>query len=257
MDAKSLLKDLFETRTVYDEHNNPHVLDSNIDEQEGKFLEGLIKGQKSFNTIEIGCAMGISSLYICSTLEELSVKHHTIIDPMQSSDWGNIGKANLDRAGIDFYEIIEQPSELALPALLTQQKQYDFGFIDGWHTFDHTLIDFFYLNRLVKVGGIIVIDDISFAGIKKLMRYLLNYPAYEWIGTANNNAKKGLKRYLYEDTIPSVFNAVSKLFPPKMRPKLFADNVLEPKKNKILDGSMIAFRKISEDNRRWDWFVDF
>jgi hypothetical protein len=201
--------------------------------------------------------MGISSLYICSALSEEEEKHHTIIDPMQSSDWANIGKANLDRAKVDFYEIIEQPSEIVLPYLLSKHKQYDLGFIDGWHTFDHTLIDFFYLNRLIKVGGIIIIDDISFPGIKKLMRYILNYPAYELIGTVNNDAKRSIKRYLYENTIPGFFRYISKIFPPKMRFKLFAGNVLEPHKNKILNASMIAFRKVEEDKRRWDWFVDF
>jgi predicted O-methyltransferase YrrM len=255
--TEEIVQDIFRSQTVIDEKGNKHPLSSNIDEQEGMFLYNIIKQYKISETLEVGCAMGISSLYICSSLEEIPEKHHTIIDPMQSSDWANIGKANLDRAGIGFYEIIEQPSEIALPQLLSQKKQYDLGFIDGWHTFDHTLLDFFYMNRLIKVGGIIVIDDISFPGIKKLVRYLLNYPAYEWIGTANKETKKGIKRYLYENSIPGFFRIVSKLFPQKMRLKLFAGNVIEPNKNKMLNGSMIALRKVAEDNRRWDWFVDF
>jgi|YelNatPaOPRAMG01_1025707.scaffolds.fasta_scaffold69314_2 predicted O-methyltransferase YrrM len=257
MSPKELLQEIFKDQTVFDEKGNKHTLTSNIDEKEGEFVYDLIKKFKPVNTIEIGCAMGISSLYICMALNEEEEKHHTIIDPMQSSDWANIGKANLDRAKIDFYELIEQPSEIALPDLLSKHKQYDLGFIDGWHTFDHTLIDFFYLNRLIKVGGIIIIDDISFPGIKKLMRYILNYPAYEIIGTANQDAVKGIKRYLYDYTIPGFFRCISKIFPPKMRFKLFAGNVLEPNKNKILNASMIAFRKVAEDKRRWDWFVDF
>ena len=258
MNMEKLLQEIFKTQTVFDEKGNKHTLTSNIDEKEGEFVYDIIKEYKPKETIEIGCAMGISSLYICSALNETEEeKHHTIIDPMQSSDWANIGKANLDRANVYFYEIIEQPSEIALPDLLSKHKQYDLGFIDGWHTFDHTLIDFFYLNRLIRVGGIIIIDDISFPGIKKLMRYILNYPAYELIGTVNNDAKKNIKRYLYENIIPGFFRYISKIFPPKMRFKLFAGNVLEPHKNKILNASMIAFRKVEEDKRRWDWFVNF
>jgi predicted O-methyltransferase YrrM len=257
MNAKELLTEIFLTNTVFDEKGISHALSSNIDEKEGLFLSNIIKEYKAKNTIEIGCAMGISSLYICSALNDEEKKHHTIIDPMQSSDWANIGKANLDRANVDFYEIIEQPSEIILPKLLSQHKQFDLGFIDGWHTFDHTLVDFFYLNRLVKVGGIIIIDDISFPGIKKLMRYILNYPAYELLGKVDVERSNNLKGYLYEETIPGFFRCISIFFPKKMRHKLFADNVLEPEKNQKLNTSMIALRKTKEDNRRWDWFIDF
>lgn len=257
MNANELLNEIFYTKTVFDEKGISHTLSSNIDEKEGLFLLNIIKEYKVRNTIEIGCAMGISSLYICSALNEEKEKHHTIIDPMQTSDWGNIGVANLKRVGVDFYEIIEQPSEIALPQLLSLKKEYDLGFIDGWHTFDHTLVDFFYLNRLIKVGGIIVIDDISFAGIKKLTRYLLNYPCYEFIGSVPIKKERGLKSYLYNSVIPGFFRFVSMIFPPKMRFKLFAGNVLESKKNKQLSSSMIALRKTKEDNRRWDWFVEF
>lgn len=257
MNANELLKEIFHTKTVLDEKGISHTLSSNIDEKEGAFLSKLIKDYKINNTIEIGCAMGISSLYICAALNEEKEKHHTIIDPMQTSDWGNIGVTNLKRAGVDFFEIIEQPSEIALPQLLTLKKEYDLGFIDGWHTFDHTLVDFFYLNRLIKVGGIIVIDDISFAGIKKITRYLLNYPCYEFIGNVSIEKEKSLKIYLYNHVIPGFFRCVSMIFPPKMRFKLFAGNVLEPNKNKQLNSSMIALKKVSVDNRRWDWFVDF
>lgn len=257
MTPQKILEEIFKTQIVTDRDGNKHTLTSNIDKNEGEFLSRIIKDYAVKSTIEIGCAMGISSLYICSALFAEEEKHHTIIDPMQTSDWGSIGLVNLEKAGVNFYEIIEQPSEIVLPQLLSLKKEYDLGFIDGWHTFDHTLVDFFYLNRLIKVGGVIVIDDISFAGIKKLTRYLLNYPCYEFIGSVPIKKERGLKSYLYNSLIPGFFRGISLIFPQKMRFKLFAGNVLEPKKNIRLNSSMIALRKIEEDNRRWDWFVEF
>lgn len=251
------IEEIFNSKCVFDINGVKHDLGSNIDKNEGEFLCDIIKKNDIKNTIEVGCAMGISSLFICSALYGQKDSYHTIIDPMQSTDWSSIGISNLNSAGVDFYKLIEEPSEIALPQLLSEKKQYDMGFIDGWHTFDHTLLDFFYLNRLIKVGGIIVIDDVSFPAIKKAMRYVLNYPAYELIGTVKNKLHKSIKRYLYENTIPGFFTILAKIFPVKMRHKLFSDNVLNPSKTKALNASMIALRKIKEDDRRWDWFESF
>ncbi len=55
-------------------------------------------------------------------------------------------------------------------------------FIHGWHTFDHTLIDLFYANLMIKVAGIIVIDDCSKPAVGKAVNYFSKYPAYKSAG---------------------------------------------------------------------------
>ena len=90
-----------------------------------------------------------------------------IVDPDESTAWCGVGVSNLDRAGIDFYELREEPSEIALPQLLKEGAEFDLAFIDGWHTFDQTLIDMYYANRLVKVGGYIIIDDADWISVSK------------------------------------------------------------------------------------------
>lgn len=50
---------------------------------------------------------------------------------------------------------IEQKSFLAMPRLLQAGRKFDFCFVDGMHLFDYTLIDLFYADLLVRVGGII------------------------------------------------------------------------------------------------------
>ena len=45
--------------------------------------------------------------------------------------------------------LIEKKSYEAMPELLKKgEENYDFIFIDGWHTFDYTLVDFFYSDKL-------------------------------------------------------------------------------------------------------------
>ena len=49
-----------------------------------------------------------------------------IIDPFQSTDWHNIGITNLKRAGFDFFELIEKPSEnLAYPPSSKQVASFN------------------------------------------------------------------------------------------------------------------------------------
>lgn len=256
MNTTNLIDEIFTTGRVLDQHGQVHLLGANVDQDEGEFLRKMIALCNAQNTIEVGCAMGISSLYICSALAIKQEKKHTIIDPMQSTDWENIGRCNLDRAGVDFYQIIEEPSETALPRLLAEGHQFDFGFIDGWHTFDHTLLDFYYLDRLIKVGGIIVIDDVSFSGIRKAVRYILNYPNYELVGTVKVENHRNLKKRLYDGIISS-FVPITKCFPKKMAYRIFSSNIIERDEKLGINASMVALRKVADDNRRWDWYEDF
>jgi len=72
--------------------------------------------------------------------------HHTIIDAFQSTYFNNIGVGNLKKANLNIYDLIEAYTEIALPQLLSDVKKYDFCFIDGNHTFDRVLVDFFILT---------------------------------------------------------------------------------------------------------------
>ncbi len=154
---------------------------TSISEPEGEFLWSLIRENGFRKTIEVGCALGVSSLYICDALSEVGDASHTMVDPNQTEQWQKTGVKNLEEHGFDCHTLIEKPSEIALPELLEAGESYDFAFIDGWHTFDHTLLDFFYMNRMVRVGGMIVFDDATWPAIAKLIRYIERYPCYEKI----------------------------------------------------------------------------
>jgi hypothetical protein len=81
------------------------------------------------------------------------------------------------------HKLIEKPSYEGLPEVLKKNKNtFDFIFIDGWHTFDYTLVDFFYSNLLLKVGGTIIIDDALHNGVSAFVKYLdTNYKFYKKI----------------------------------------------------------------------------
>lgn len=254
MTPKELLNTIFITKQV-GFNEKVTKLNSNIDQIEGKFLSGIIKQENYKKTIEIGCAYGLSSLFICDALSNSKSPSHCIVDPFQNTQWKGIGIENLKKCNIDFYKLIEKPSELALPELLASGAKFDFAFIDGWHTFDHTLIDFFYLNRMLEEGGTIVIDDVGLPAVRKLLRYVLNYPAYEFAGSVK--LELSAKKKIYTNFILPPLKLVSKILPKKLKDDIFNDSFLQTDKSLGLQSSMVALRKIEEDNREWHWYKPF
>jgi predicted O-methyltransferase YrrM len=255
MAAQALLNEIFKTQKVYDESGISHVLAYNLDEKEGAFIQNLIKKYKLYNTIEIGCAFGISSLFICAALEDVQGAHHTIIDPAQSSHFFNVGLNNLRRAKIDFFTFYESMSHSILPRLLAENKKFDLALIDGDHRFEYTLNDFFYLSKLLNVGGVILIDDCMMPSVNKAVRYILNYSEFKQIGRIKT--EKTTQRKLLDNVIKLPFRLLSKMLPAKMKYELFSGSVMRTDKALNLDSSIIALQKIKEDDRTWDWYKEF
>ena len=119
----SIIEEIYRTGVVRDRFNNEYKLHSSIDRIEGDFIFQLIKSEPDiFKTLEIGCAYGLSSLFICSALSERESARHIIIDPFQYSHWHGVGVSNLHRAAFDFFELVKMPSEFALPKLAQNES---------------------------------------------------------------------------------------------------------------------------------------
>lgn len=147
----------------------------------GFSLAKLVAEAKPETTLEVGLGFGISTLFICEALPKTA--KHIVIDPFQNREvYRGVGLRNLERAGhlprIEFHETF---SHLALPELEKAGRKIDFAFIDGNHTFDHALVDFFYVDRLLKVGGVIVFDDVDFPALSRLCSYVETNRAYEHV----------------------------------------------------------------------------
>ena len=157
--------------------NDKIKVHSNIKKTEGDFISDTINKYSSKKCLEVGMAFGISALYI------LQNKNTTLtsIDPFQTIQWKNGGVELLKSLDFDKrHTLIEDKSYIVLPELLKKNEKYDFIFIDGFHTFDYTLIDFFYADKLLKINGIIIVDDILHSGVKKSVKYITtNYEFYK------------------------------------------------------------------------------
>jgi predicted O-methyltransferase YrrM len=168
-------------------------INSNVNKDEGIFLEKLILDNNFKDVIEVGLAFGISAFYMCHSLSK--TKGHLIsIDPFQKQEWHNYGIELIKKNNFDkIHRFIEKKSYIALPELLIEaeknNKLYDMIFIDGWHTFDYTLVDFFYADKLIKIGGYIIIDDIRHNSVVQVIDYLTkNFKHYKRISSPSSVA---------------------------------------------------------------------
>jgi predicted O-methyltransferase YrrM len=254
-----LLEKILSSSMVEDPGGKMIKLSANVDDKEGEFLSKLVKEQIPRRSLEVGFANGIATLYICSELQNQEIRDHIVIDPNQSTEWKNVGVANLERAGIDFCRVLEKPSEIALPQLLEEGKKIDFAFIDGWHTFDHALMDFFYIDKMLNINGLVVIDDVSYPSLNKLMRYIFsNFSNYEYVGHVPQHGNgQSVKGSPIRRAAKSLVRSATKILPSKLRPRLVSPKIIETDQQLHLDATMIAIRKTAEDKRSWYFYNDF
>jgi predicted O-methyltransferase YrrM len=178
-----VLRSIVSSGSVTTKDGQTRTLRSSIPRDEGEFLQEMIRSARPQVSVEVGCAYGISSLYICEALREVNATRHIIMDPYQHSTWEGIGLDNLRKAGymdlVDFHEAV---SYQYLSQLTKEHVLIDFAFIDGNHWFDYVLFDFFLIHLLLRTGGIIVFDDLSYPSVRSVCRHALSNHPYRCIG---------------------------------------------------------------------------
>ncbi|MAT95502.1 MAG: hypothetical protein CME59_23280 [Halioglobus sp.] len=217
---------ILETRTLLSPDGQEIALHSALPAAEGEILQYWLRAHQPRRLLEIGLAYGVSSLFVLDAASAWGIERYDIIDAFQSGQWQGLGARHLAEAGVEAaYTLHEELSETCLPRMLAAGMRFDFAFVDGWHTFDQALLEFYYINRMLETGGIVVFDDMHLPSLQKLLRYLGQYPAYAAL------------------PLPP---AVSQSLPAKVRTVAG----LPPCR-------LAGLRKIAPDDRDWDWFEDF
>lgn len=140
-----------------------------------EFLYQLVRQMRPRFAIEVGMAWGFSSAAICAALRDNGGGASVIIDPYQMETWEGVAIAALERFGLaTFAQVQIERSDLFLPKFWEGRKhRIDFAFVDGDHRIDAVFVDFYFLNKLLDVGGTIVFDDLQFNSVASVVRYAL------------------------------------------------------------------------------------
>ena len=180
LERNAILREIVSTRTVRDVSGTATRDIAGVSTSFAEALYQQVLRRRPTTVVEVGMAYGVSSLAILTALAELGGERRLIsIDPYQSTQWMGIGVANVERAGYSgLHELREMPDFLALPELLREGLSVDFGYIDGWHTFDYTLLDFWYLDRMLTIGGVVAFNDCGMRAVHKVIRFVLSHRRY-------------------------------------------------------------------------------
>jgi predicted O-methyltransferase YrrM len=222
---------------------------SHVGQTTGELLQRAVRDVQPTVSLEVGLAYGVSTLFICDAIQGLSTPGvHIVMDPFQSGKWRGIGLSNIKAAGFDsIVEFHEERSELLLPRLVEERRRIDLAFIDGLHRFDQALVEFYYINRLLRPGGIVLFDDAIRRGVNRVIRHALTYPAYEVYGSSEPvQADRSLLGNLRVRAGASA--AVQ---------RLVRRDVLQRDWDLGILGRCVALRKTAEDQRAIHWDPDF
>ena len=137
-------------------------------------LRDLLIAEGVETVVEIGLAYGRSALAIGEALVAVGARRplHVIIDPLQATEWSTVGWRMLRSAGLDtIARLILQPSSMALPQLIAEGITAGAAFVDGSHRFHEVFVDLSFLRRIVRPGGIIVLDDHWWPSVRTAEHY--------------------------------------------------------------------------------------
>lgn len=125
-----------------------------------------------FSTVETGA--GASTVVFAA-----AGARHTAISPEAGEHQRVVaycGEIDVDTHGLSF---IAACSDDALPSF-SPAGPLDLVFIDGSHSFPHPVIDWHYLARHLRVGGVLVLDDVPIPAVGLLHRALDDDPHWRF-----------------------------------------------------------------------------
>lgn len=242
----SLLEEIFTSKHFTTSAGQRISVNSETSREQCQYLQDIILKNHFTDTLEIGFAYGTSTLTIVEAVAANNGRH-TVIDKFQISNYSGNGLDLVRQAGYgDRLEFVEKFCYETLPAFMFAGRKFDFAYIDSTKQFDWLMIDFFYIDKMLKVGGIVTFDDVNFESIRKLLRYISRFPGYKVYSQFPKSQPVSGSRRMIEWL--KVIPKASKMLRPEI---MVSDRSLG------INANCVALQKIGEDNREWDWHQDF
>jgi predicted O-methyltransferase YrrM len=159
-----------------------------IGAEEGRELSDWVRSEEASWTLETGLGYAVATLFICEGL--LATRrdgHHVAIDPYQltglpgqRTKFEGVGLEILEEAGVrDLVEFYAEESQIVLPRLLGEGREFDLAFLDGNHRFEGVFLDLVYSGRLLKEHGIVFVDDTQLPAVRRAVTFCIRNLGWE------------------------------------------------------------------------------
>ena len=203
-------------------------LTGTITPEEIMHFKGLIG--KEMKVLDIGVGKGVSTALFSSICDKEVVG----IDPYQTTEHN--GSCEMLCVALDIKKpvIVEKMSIECFNEEALLDEKFDFIFIDGYHTFDATLVDFLIVEDKLKDGGLIAFHDCYYRSKQKVLNFALKNRDYELL-----DQKPKAERGLIKRVARCIYHA---LFKYKTNLPLTI-KLLRPGKT---DSSLVIIRKKSD-----------
>lgn len=233
---------------VADANGRQFTLHSHTSMPQAEFLEKQVRSINASVTLEIGLAYGISALCIAEAIKHRPGARHIVIDPLQNTEsWQGLGLLNLERAGLaGIIDFQEEPAQTALPKLIGEGVRIDFAYIDAGKRMDDMLIFVHFLERLLRIGGLIAFDDLAFPGIRKALRYIVQQEQFRVAAAFDTRRASVLRRSI---------SSIARRVPGGDR--IFAPELLVTDAELAISASCVIIEKIAEPTEDWQWHTRF
>ncbi|HVU64195.1 MAG TPA: class I SAM-dependent methyltransferase, partial [Phycisphaerales bacterium] len=189
--ARAAREHIYQCGTLPDQSGTPlPVWPSGITRERGEALRELALSVNAATCLETGFGYGMSASFLLEAALRVRSREGrrwpqsgatpdclaalTSIDPGETQLWNNAGLVHLEQAGLaPHHRFFAERSERVLPRLVDAGERFDLAFIDGDHRFDGAMIDVFYSLRLVREGGLIVLDDAWMPSVQKCSAFFV------------------------------------------------------------------------------------
>ncbi|MEW6438502.1 MAG: class I SAM-dependent methyltransferase [Pseudomonadota bacterium] len=143
-----------------------------LPESDCDVLRDLLVAENPKTVIEIGLSFGNWALAIGEALVLGRGEQQIIIDPFQDSGFRDAGWEAVRAAKLEsLATLIRERSQIALPRLIENGISADAAFVDGSHLFHDVFVDLYYLQTIVRPGGLIVLDNYWSQGVAMAAGY--------------------------------------------------------------------------------------
>jgi predicted O-methyltransferase YrrM len=226
-------------------------LHSHVGPGSGRVIRRAVELTAPRMACEVGLAFGVSTLYILDAMTDFGAGRLLGMDPAQRDrTWRGGGLHNVGRAGYsDRYEFYEEPSQVVLPRVVAAGTRIQLAFLDGWHTFDHTLVDFFFMDKMLEPGGVLIMDDVSWPSIGRLCDFIVTNRAYSLLDIDPTQPKRSGRRALKR--------LASRVLQPIVRTNATPSRSAALLEAPLRKAQLVSLRKEADDSRSFNHFVAF